>query len=498
MALRTGVSEKILSLRLGEPQQFELRLDGSNGANVSRTLRARPPLGRFDFRLSQLRDDVAATLAASLDLYLHIHGAAPIRLLSIAEPPDSAIGSVKLVEADLGSTKQLELEIAEVLTSTNLDVYVSNLDEPWRPVNVCKLASHPGENSHVLEFPEIIVPGSHEVVLKSGYGGTERIVGKTSCDLGTPSEADAYHRSLGFTGLDQVVRVVRLGQKPGQVSADDYRNGVSAVGRSLLDASLDPRSSRYQAMREYLLTEGNHGPLLEWLSQVLSEFATRAAGEAMLLRMYPHFADTMAGVAAQITDDLLATVWNASPLLGVVVDSRPGTETSQPSDSLREYWLGKLADFPTVFAATIDSEGSLIESGSNNIRGHLEVLGDSFLRTALREVHTNNSGEQREAVLRLVEFDRQSRDCHSGNIDHRKAWPLTMDLSANPNSNHLKEPMKRLARYVNNLHALAYTMCDVRQSLERAERAASLLVGEYSRSRLMIHVAVSKAVTRPT
>jgi hypothetical protein len=496
MALRTGVSEKVLSLRLGEPQQFELRLDGSNGVNVSRTLRARPPLGRVDFRLSQLRDDVADTLAASLDLHLQIHGAAPIRLLSIAEPPDTAIGTVNLVEADSGSTKQLELEIAEALTSTNLDVYVSNLDEPWRPVNICKLAPHPGENSYILELPEKIVPGRHEVVLKAGYGGAERIVGKTSCHLGTPSEANAYFDSLGYTGFDQVVRTVRLGQRPEQVSADDYRNGVSAVGRSLLDTSLDTRNSRYQAMREYLLTEGNHGPLLEWLSQVLSEFATRAAGEAMLLRMYPHFADTMGGVAAELADGLLATVWNASPLLGVVVDSRPGTETSQPSDVPREYWLGESADFPLVFAATIDSEGLLIESGSSNVHSHIGVLGGSFLRAALREVHANNTGEQRQTVFRLAEFDRQSRACCSGSIGHREAFPLPIDLSANPNSKRLNEPARRLARYVNNLHALAHTMCDVTQKIPVAERAASLLVGEYSRSSLMVQVAVTKAVTR--
>jgi hypothetical protein len=49
---------------------------------------------------------------------------------------------------------------------------------------------------------------------------------------------------------------------------------------------------------------------------------------------------------------------------------------------------------------------------------------------------------------------------------------------------------------VNNLHALAHTMCDVTQKIPVAERAASLLVGEYSRSRLMVQVAVTKAVTR--
>jgi len=496
MEPRTGVSEKILSLRLGEPQQFELRLDDSNGVSVSRTLGARTPLGRFDFPLSQLRDDVAATLAPSLDLHLQIHGSPPMRLLSIAEPPDTAIGTVKLVDAISGWTKHLELEIADALTSTNLDVCVSHLDEPWRPVNISNIAPHPGKNSYIIEFPGILIPGRHEVVLKTGYGGTERIVGKTSCHLGTPSEADAYHRSLGFTGFDQVVRTVRLGQKPEQVGADDFRNGVSAVGRALLDSSLDVRSSRYLAMREYLLTEGNHGPLLEWLSQVLSDHSTRAAGEAMLLRMYPHFADTMGGVALELADDLLATVWNASPLLGVVVDRRPGAESSQPSESPRGYWLGESADFPAVFAATIDSEGLLAESGSSSVQGHVGVLGASFLRAALREVHANNSGEQGATVLRLAEFDRQSRSCYSGSIGHREAWPLTMDLSANPNSKRLKEPARRLGRYVNNLHALAHAMCDVTQPIPVAERAASLLVGEYSRSRLMVQLAVTKAVTR--
>lgn len=496
MESRTGVSEKILSLRLGEPQHFELRLDDSNGIVVSRALRARTPLGRFDFPLSQLRDDVAATLAPSLDLHLQIRGAAPIRLLSIAEPPDTAIGVVKLVEADSGWTKHLKLEIADALTSTSLDVYVSHLDEPWRPVNVAKLAPHPGKNSYILEFPKKIVPGRYEVVLKTGYGGTERIVGKTTCNLGTPSEADAYFRSLGFTGFDQVVRTVRLGQKPEQVRADDYRNGVAAVGFALLDSSLDSRNSRYLAMREYLLSEGNHGPLLEWLSQVLSEHSTRAAAEAMLLRMYPHFSDTMGGGELELADDTLATVWNASPLLGVVVDRRPGTETSKSSDSPRDYWLGELADFPAVFATTIDSEGLLIASDFRHVRGHVGVLGDSFLRAALGEMHANNSGVQRETVQRLAKFDRESRACYGNSVGFRDAWPLRMDLSSNSNANLLKEPAKRLGRYVNNLHALAHAMCDVRQPFPVAERAATLLLGEYSRSRLMVQVAVTREAIR--
>jgi len=496
MEPRTGLSEKVLSLRLGEPQQFELRLDDSNGMSVSRTLRARPPLGRCDFPLRQLRDDVSATLTPSLDLYLQLYGAAPIRLLSIAEPPDSAIGAVQMVQVNFGSTKHLEIEIADALTSTSLEVRILNLDEPWRSVNSSKLEPLRGKNSYTLEFSEKIVPGRHEVVLIAGHSSKERIVGKTFRHLGTPSETDAYQRALGRTGYDQVVRTVHLGQKPSEVKADDYRTGVGLVGRWLLESSLETRSSRYTAMREYLLTEGNHGALLEWLSQVLADHSTRAPAETLLLRMYPHFADTMRGISTSLTDDLLTTVWNASPMLGAVVDQHPNGEATSHSDSPREYWLGELADFSAVFSSTIDSDGQLVELGTAHVHSQLAILGVSFLRAALYETHSSNSGSQGTTILRLADFDRQARACYKDSSRYRDALPLTMDLSSNPNNQRLKEPAKRLGRYINNLHALAHTMCDNQQPLPVAERAASLLVSEYSRARLMVQVAVIRAVTR--
>lgn len=493
---RTGLSQKVLSLRLGEPQQFELRLDVSNGTSVSRTLRARPPLGRCDFPLRQLRDDVNATLAPSYDLYLQLYGAAPIRLLSIAEPPDSAIGALKMVQFNSGSTRHLEIEIADALTDTSLDVRILNLDEPWRPVNSSRLEPRRGTNIYTLEFSEIIVPGRHEVVLKTIYSGAERIIGKTSCYLGTPSETDAYHRALGLTGYDQVVRTVHLGQKPSEVKADDYRTGVGLVGRWLLESSLETRSSRYTAMREYLLTEGNHGALLEWLSQVLSDHSTRAPAETLLLRIYPYFADTMRGISTSLTDDLLTTVWNASPMLGAVVDQHPNGEATSHSDSPREYWLGELADFSTVFSSTIDSDGQLVELGTAHVHSQVAILGVSFLRAALHETHSSNTGSQGTTILRLADFDRQARACYKDSSRYRDALPLTMDLSSNPNNQHLKEPAKRLGRYINNLHALAHAMCDNKLPYQVSERAASLLATEHSRSRLMVQVAVIRAVTR--
>lgn len=493
---RTGLSEKVLSLRLGEPQQFELRLDNSNGTSVSRTLRARPPLGRCDFPLRQLRDDVSATLAPSLDLYFQLYGAAPIRLLSIAEPPDSAIGAVKIVQVNSGWTRHLEIEIADALTSTSLDVRISNQDEPWRPVNSSKLEPLRNKNSYTLEFSEKIVPGRHEVVLTVDHGGIERIVGKTFCHLGTPSETDSYQRALGRTGYDQVVRTVHLGQKPSEVNADDYRTGVGLVGRWLLESSLDTRSLRYIAMREYLLTEGNHGALLEWLSQVLSDHSTRAAAETLLLRMYPYFADTMRGISTSLAADLLATVWNASPMLGAVVDQHSKRESTSHFDSPREYWLGESADFSAVFSSTIDSGGQLVELDTAQAHSQVAILGVSFLRAALHETHSSNSGSQKITILHLTEFDRQARACYRNSSGYRDALPLTMDLSSNPNNQRLKEPAKRLGRYINNLHALAHTMCDNQQPYPVAETAASLLATQYSRSRLMVQVAVTRAVTR--
>jgi hypothetical protein len=495
MDLRLGVSEMVLYLRLSEPCQFELRLNDTSGRSIPRSLMARPPLGRFDFPLSQIRDDVAAALAPSLDLYLHLYGVAPIRLLSIAEPPDSAVKSVRMRGADTGRSKYLEIEIAEALTSSILDVSVRNLQEPWRQTNVSRLVPQFGVYRYELEFPEEFGAGRHEVVLMTKSEFLSQVVGKIVCDLGTPLETAAYLGGLGNLGFDQVIRAIRIGQKPRLVTHDDFREGIDAVGRTLLEGSLESRSTRYAAALDYLLSEGNHEPLLEWLSQTLSDHSTRVAAEMMLLRMYPHFADTMSGVAEKLTEDLLVAVWNASPLLGTVVSRRLSAGQTEGSSSTREYWVGEPANFALVFATTIDTEGHLIEPSPANVHSQVGVLSSPFLRRALIEMHAGNSGSQQNTVLRLAEFDRQARDCYKSSEGYREAMPLAANLSTHPDSTRLKEPAKRLGRYANNLCALAYAMCDISQPYPQAEKAASLLVAEYKRSRLMVQVAVTRAVT---
>lgn len=496
MDLKLGVSEMMLYVRLGQPCQFELRLEDSSGRSITRRLTARPPLGRFDFPLSQIRDDVSAALTPSLDLHLQLDGAAPIRLLSIAEPPDSAVKSVRLRASDTDGARNLEIEVADALTGSALDVNVRNLDEPWRQTNVSKLVPQRGVHCYVLEFPEVFGPGSHEVVLLTGSDRVSRVVGKRVCDLGTPVETAAYHEGLGYTGFDQVVRAIRLGHKPPQVAHHDYREGVDAVGRTLLNGSVEPRSSRYAASRDYLLSEGNHEPLLEWLTHVLSDHSTRVAAESMLLRIYPHFADTMSGIAEKLTEDVLVAVWNASPLLGAVVSRGLHAAQSEIQRSTQDYWVGEPASFADVFASTVDSEGQLIEPFKTAYDSQVGVLGEPFLRRALKELHLGSSGSQRETVLRLAEFDRQARECYKQSEGFREAMPLAANLSAHPESTSLKEPAKRLGRYANNLCALAHAMCDVTQPYPVAERAAGLLVAEHQRSRLMVQVAVIRVVAR--
>ncbi len=491
-------SSSTLCVKLGYEGPYEIGWSREYSISERRRRTAHGPLGRDDFPLRVLRDDVRSTHLPNIRLFVYVPNLEPILILEISEPPESTISSTFLRDASEGKATKLEIATDESLSGIEGSIRVRNLDEPWRPIQTVEIPFRTGITKYVVEFPKELVPGQHQIEIATTSEGAERIVGRVTRALGTAAERSAYHSKLGNSGLDQVVKTLQLGRKPLAVSQTDFLQGVANIGAYLLrhgGNTIDPRIS---AASEYLFSDGNEAACLDWFSERLVDSSTQESAERLLLQLVPFVATVLRGAAVMLPKEGLARLWRASVVLGAIVTVGLKADEFVELERERRYWVGDEVDFVSGFCRVVSDSGEKqIDSGPAQAGSH-NVLGQPFLRAALVEILESLPKSENQLVVVLRDFDVASRNCYESVPGSRSTFPVPANLGTLPKEYLTREPAKRLVRYINNIHGLAKVMTDVNVDYGKSTRAAELLVSQYQSSRLMIQRAVIKAVEPAT